>query len=384
MKKLYGRRFQVEGLNLERYLRAAADSGIPLKGARRFGRTLTGVAAEEHMAALEALARQGGWLFTPLEAVGANRLWERLRRRWPLAALLALALAGVCVALQWVWTVEVLDAGSYAGDVRAYLTEAGVRPFVWKSSVDTAALRGALEWRYPKVAWVEVGWRGTALCVRLVEGTPKGNTVDWHGSRDVVASRDGVIVSVVPVAGTARCKPGDVVRKGQVLIAGEERDGAETVRPVSARGTVKARVWDGATVRVSLREKQTEYTGKKLLRQTVRSPWFDLWGMEEDTFAQADIHAEELPLGGLFFPLWVRREECFEARITTQMRDLDEAKAEAGLAALRALARRVGYGEVFVDKWVDYCMIEDEILEASAVGERRIDIGQARERGDAS
>ena len=384
MKKLYGRRFQVEGLNLERYLRAAADSSIPLKGARRFGRTLTGVAAEEHMAALEALARQGGWLFTPLEAVGVNRLWERLRRRWPLAALLALALAGVCVALQWVWTVEVLDAGSYAGDVRAYLTEAGVRPFVWKSSVDTAALRGALEWRYPKVAWVEVGWRGTALCVRLVEGTPKGNTVDWHGSRDVVASRDGVIVSVVPVAGTARCKPGDVVRKGQVLIAGEERDGAETVRPVSARGTVMARVWDGATVRVSLREKRTEYTGKKLLRQTVRSPWFDLWGMEEDTFAQADIHAEELPLGGLFFPLWVRREACLEARITTQMRDLDEAKAEAGLAALRALARRVGYGEVFVDKWVDYCMIEDEILEASAVGERRIDIGQARERGDAS
>ena len=138
--------------------------------------------------------------------------------------------------------------------------------------MDTAALRGALEWRYPKVAWVEVGWRGTALCVRLVEGTPKGNTVDWHGSRDVVASRDGVIVSVVPVAGTARCKPGDVVRKGQVLIAGEERDGAETVRTVSARGTVMARVWDGATVRVSLREKQTEYTGKKLLRQTVRSP----------------------------------------------------------------------------------------------------------------
>ena len=128
--------------------------------------------------------------------------------------MLALALAGVCVALQWVWTVEVLDAGSYAGDVRAYLTEAGVRPFVWKSSVDTAALRGALEWRYPKVAWVEVGWRGTALCVRLVEGTPKGNTVDWHGSRDVVASRDGVIVSVVPVAGTATMQAGGCGAQG--------------------------------------------------------------------------------------------------------------------------------------------------------------------------
>ena len=80
------------------------------------------------------------------------------------------------------------------------------------------------------------------------------------------------------------------------------------------------------------------------------------------------------------FPYGCGARNVLKRRITTQMRDLDEAKAEAGLAALRALARRVGYGEVFVDKWVDYCMIEDEILEASAVGERRIDIGQARER----
>ena len=84
----------------------------------------------------------------------------------------------------------------------------------------------------------------------------------------------------------------------------------------------------------------------------------------------------ELPLGGLFFPLWVRREECLEARITTQMRDLDEAKAEAGLAALRVLARRVGYGEVFVDKWVDYCMIEGEFFAVSMTGEWRTEIGK--------
>ena len=53
--------------------------------------------------------------------------------------------------------VELIDAGTYAGDVRAFLEETGVRPFIWKSRVDTAALKEALEWRYPKVAWVEVG-----------------------------------------------------------------------------------------------------------------------------------------------------------------------------------------------------------------------------------
>ena len=63
-------------------------------------------------------------------------------------------------------------------------------------------------------------------------------------------------------------------------------------------------------------------------------------------------------------------------------RDLDQAKAEAGLAALRALGQKIGRNEVFVDKWVDYCMIEGEILEAVAMGERRIDIGRSEPRMD--
>ena len=68
--------------------------------------------------------------------------------------------------------------------------------------------------------------------------------------------------------------------------------------------------------------------------------------------------------------------------MTITWRDLDQAKAEAGLAALRALGQKIGRNEVFVDKWVDYCMIEGEILEAVAMGERRIDIGRSEPRMD--
>ncbi len=68
--------------------------------------------------------------------------------------------------------------------------------------------------------------------------------------------------------------------------------------------------------------------------------------------------------------------------MTVTWRDLDQAKAEAGLAALRALGQKIGRNEVFVDKWVDYCMIEGEILEAVAMGERRIDIGRSEPRVD--
>ena len=291
MKDHFLRRFQVEGLNLEKLLRLAAEREMDLLQVRRSGRRMTGLVAEKRLPELEELAAQGGWALRLGGYAGLSRWRERLKARWLVCALVLLALGGVLLSMQMIWAVELIDAGTYAGDVRAFLEETGVRPFIWKSRVDTAALKEALEWRYPKVAWVEVGWRGTVLQVRLVEGTPMGETVDWHGSQDIVASRDGVVVSVVPLAGTAMCKPGDTVRQGQVLIAGEEREGTDGTRPVSARGIVMARIWEGARVQVSLRENQTEYTGATFQRQYVSTPWFNLWPREESGFAQQDIHA---------------------------------------------------------------------------------------------
>lgn len=380
MKEHFLRRFQVEGLNLEKLLRLAAERDIDLLQLKRSGRRMSGLVAEKRLPELAELAAQGGWALRQGGYAGLSHWRERLKARWVVCAFVLLALSGVLLSMQMIWAVELVDAGTYAGDVRSFLEASGVRPLIWKSCVDTAALKEALEWRYPKVAWVEVGWRGTVLQVRMVEGTPMGKTVDWHGSQDIVASRDGVVVSVVPLAGTAMCKPGDTVREGQVLIAGEERMGTDGTRPVSARGIVTARVWEGAKVQVSLRENQTVYTGASFQRQSVCTPWFNLWPREDSGFAQQDIHGELMPLGGLFFPLWVRRETCLEAQVTVAWRNLDEVKAEAGLAALRALSQKIGRNEVFVDKWVDYCMIDGEILEAVAMGERQIDIGRPMPR----
>ena len=58
-----------------------------------------------------------------------------------------------------------------------------------------------------------------------------------------------------------------------------------------------------------------------------------------------------------------------------------EVRTEAGQAALDRL-KTLLYGYEIIDKWVDYCMIEGEILEAVAMGERRIDIGRSEPRTD--
>ncbi len=369
----------VEGLNLERLIRKAGEADISLENARRAPRSLKAQVLESRLPELTALCDKGGWRLTKGGRHGAGKLLSTLNKR---RLLLASGVAGTAVLLvsaMLMWTVEISGAGSYQADMLRFLTENGYTRIQWKNAVNMGQLRDELEWRYPKVAWIEVGFRGPALHVSVHEGQSMGEALTYEGCCDVVASRSGVVESVVTVAGTPMVKTGDLVKAGDVLIKGEERGENETVHPVAARGTVMARVWDGATIRVSMTDTETIYTGRTEKKTMVRTPWFPLWQTSESDFATQDISMTEIPLGGLFFPFVLQHQVCYEAKLSPKTRDLEEAKAEAALGAMRKLREKVGTKDKFIDKWVEYSMIEDEEMQAVAIGERLMDIGQRRD-----
>lgn len=369
--------FTAEGLNIERLVRQAGEQGIAMSGLRRSGpRKLSGMVPEDDLPRLSELAQTGGWRFEAGRRRGAGKWLDTLKRRWTLAVGGVLAAAALAMASQLIWRVEIINPGVYEADLRNYLEVLEVRPLRWKRSVDPGAIRDSLEWRYPEVAWIECGFRGMTLTVTVVEGVASGEALTHLGSGDVVAVRDGVIENVVTLAGTAQVKPGDIVRKGQVLIRGEERTSDDLLRPVSARGKVMARVWDGSSVRMSTLERETVYSGRQQQVMAAACPWFDLWQTEDSGFEQQDVAVHTVPLGGLFLPFSLRFETRMEADVSLRAREFEQVKAEAALAAMRGLREKVGGDDDFLTKWVDYSMIDDENLLAVAVGERVIDIAQ--------
>lgn len=376
------RRFRIEGLNMERLIRQAGENGITLHALRRKGRQISGMVAEEELTSLRALAERGGWRMEAGGRVGLGHLADQARGRLGLVIGGVIVSAMIAAASQLMWRVEVTGSETYAADIRQYLTEMGVQPVCWKGRVDPGKMRDALEWRYPEVAWIETGWRGVTLQIRVVEGTAPGETLSTDGSCDVVAARDGIISSIVTVAGTPVVQPGEIVRRGQVLIQGSERIAQGEMCPVAARGTVMARVWDAASVTMSAYEQRTVYTGRRYETHSVALPWFSLWKAEESPYAQEDVSLRVMPMGGVFLPLSVRWEEHLEARVTRQKRDEGQLKGEAGVAAMRKLRQKIGLDDDLVDKWVEFSMIESEQVCAVAYAERVIDIAR-QDREDA-
>jgi len=376
--KPWRRRLTAEGLNIERLICQAAGRNIELASLRRNGsKRISAQVAEDDIPLFRELAQQGGWVVHEGERLGLGRWADKLSRRRAAAAACAVLLVLLYASALLIWRIEIINGGRYEADIRAYLSGLDIRPFRLKAMIDPGDLREKLEWRYPEVAWIECGWRGMTLCIIVHEGIIEDEALTWTGAGDVIAKRDGIIDSLITLAGTPQVKRGDIVRKGDVLILGEERTSQGGIRPVSARGKVYARVWDGAKVQFSANELESVYSGRVSHGYTASLPWFDLWLPEPSAFEQEDVSVRTHPLGGIFLPFVFRSETKYEVQTYTRKRDEAQLRSEAGLAAMRKLKMSVENSDEFLTKWVEYSMIDDEVMCALAIGERVIDIGQA-------
>ena len=365
-----------EGLNISRLLGQAGERGIHLTHVQQTsGKKAVFRVRARDLSLLEEMIQRGGWRLQMGQRYGWGQVDAALRRRWLLTAAALAAGIALLICSRMVWRISIEAAGAYAPDVAAVLEAAGVRVPCLRNRVNLHEIQAELEWRYPEVAWVECGWRGTSLVIRLVKGEVHMQQKAEPGSSDVIASRDGVISSVVTVAGTPVVKPGDVVRAGEVLIRGEERaSGGETV-PVHAEGTVKARVWRSASVTMPLSETITTYTGNTQLVWTIETPWFDLWKLPKCDFAVYDTQVSKLHFGGIFIPTGLRVEKRLEAELSGAMRDRQDVQADAERAARCRLQEKLAPDESLIDIWGNCSMIDDETLLSVVTGEVLVDIG---------
>lgn len=375
MSRLLRVRFSMEGLGAEKLLNAARKQGVSLRARRTAGRGMTLECAARDYEVLAGLAKERGFAVGPAQGVGLLRWLHMLNRRRGLAAGALIAAALMGYSLGFVWQVRIEDAGAYLGEVRLFLAEQGVRPGVRRSTIDLASLREKLEWRLPQVKWVQTGWAGTALVVRIVEGVAPPGIETAGAPGDVVADRDGILWRLTTFAGTPMCREGELVKAGQVLIRGAEQGPDGTERPVKARGVALARVWVQTKIQTSLGETQSVPTGRAYGRLVLKTPWLALALGPEPDYLTWDVDVQETAVGGAWAPLWLRRETYWEAALEKVVRPAQETAQEAEKVALLALDRAT-IGQEVIDKWTDYSMIDRDIIMVTATAEIRCDIGR--------
>ena len=357
----------IEGINLEKLLRAAADSGIVIRLAQRKGtRAMRLRVRADQLKHLQLLCEQSGWECKVVRTGGLIRFLRLLRARPMLAPSLALAVVLVMFSSQMILLIRIEGAGKSAAEVCRVLADENIHSGRWKNLVSLDSLRARLAHRLPDLAYAGAYYEGSTLVIDC-RSAVVGENLTLDGGGDIVAAQSGIVSRIWASSGTPQVEPGQAVHKGQVLIAGFERRENGTQVSVQAQGSVLAKVYVSGEAKVSLHHIRVVETGQTRTRITVHTPWSQRVIREAAPFASQTTDKRIQRVVGLYLPLWREIETYAQTQVFSEERSKSDAASMAQGAAEKIALKQCPPDALILDKIVNYSMIDNEFVYASVV-----------------
>lgn len=375
-----GVKFVIRSSMAERLMERAQGEGIRFISASRTGeREICVWVRPKYEKSLSKLLEKFSIRFEISERRGMIRLFAFFKARFMLFFCGLIALAALLYISGRIWNIEV--SGASDGKIRAFLKSEGIKEGVLKGDIDPVGISRMIQVNFEGISFVGVKVSGTHL---LIDVHPENKAPDVYrinDARSLYADRDGVVEKVRVVSGQAMVKPGDTVKKGDILILGQEKTTADGgMKPVRAEGSVIARMWTTGTSECLTYETQKIYTGRKSADSKIQTPFFSKMLVRAEKFGSADESVRKMPVGGLFIPVYIVKTEYMEYTERRKMLSVREAQDTLGARAL-ADARRMADGNMYESKnWIDFT-VNDETIKAKAIVEWTREIAREEQGG---
>ena len=307
---------------------------------------------------------------------------RRLRERGSLPAGIALGLMLIILFTSRIWQVEALslDGMTNEEELRAIeqtAAELGALPGRLRSSLDQDMLALGIQARWPGLTHVGVRLNGVALQVEVAAEESAPEVYEITESRDLVALYDSVIVHVDALAGKAAVRAGDTVRRGQVLIRGEERTASDLMQGVRALGSVTGRMWTGAQCCLPTYKAVVKRTGNMNSSSVLRLGSWVLPLSDAPDYAHQEQQTELLPVGGLYLPVRIERTIRWETTEEIVPENTEALKKQGEAWALELARGNLPAGAQETAHWFDYSE-ENGMLHVRATIEAQAEIAAER------
>ncbi len=224
------------GLNIVRLLNYLCKSGLKLLSVTKCGQTCTITVQHKDAKALLGILSDRNYAVTQVQNFGSTTWLAFAKGHFVLILAIILMVVG-CAVLSNV-CCKIVVTGDVATDVVvAQMDALGVNVGTNLKGINIDHLENALATRLD-VMYAVVTRKGSILYVDTIAKKQINKPIDMHKRRDIVATCNGVIKSILCEQGTPLVKAGDIVKTGDVLIAGVRQFNDDTQEDVYALGKV--------------------------------------------------------------------------------------------------------------------------------------------------
>ena len=341
-------RFETDEKNAELVLNLLLKSGIVYRDlAVKDGKT---VLFCSHAAAkrLAAMCQRHGAEASFRIIYGLPGKYGAIRRR---AGLVVGALAALVVLIlgeSVIWDVRVTGCGRVltATETKEIFAELGVRPGVFRRSVNADRTAAAAVTVSDKLAWAAVNIRGTTAVIEVREQIdPPQETKDPFAGYDgvnLIAGKSGLVVDMEIISGKPVITRGRSVKKGDLLVSGIIDSTRIGFRLTHASGEVRAETVHEIEVEIPYKYEKKVCDGREeleiwLIFFSKEIKLFKKGGnaeAESDTIIKRDLIT--LP-GGKVVPIGLGTTRRIGYAVTDAVRSAEDAER----LARHELARRI-------------------------------------------
>lgn len=347
----------VEGVSVERFLNHLMRNGIKVYNVKKISSTKIEFNLDrEDIKAFKNVYRGSNFQVKIKQSTGLPFILKRIYKNKGMWICGVISLFLLIMTSQFVTDIYIqVPEGIKKEDIRKELYQVGLKPGVYKKSIDRKIVRENIMGKFKQIAYVSINVKGTNIFVNITKKDESQNSDENSNYCNIIAQKDGIIEKIVPRSGEAIVQEGDIVKKGDVLI-----NGANT----TAQPEVWAMTFYEAKKTSNYIDIKNQRTGNKKNVYTIS--FYDKKYKILRNIKYRDYEIEnnikELRLGDYTFPVKITVSTFYEVKKVENKIDVEKLKKELSSKVLKQLEYTIPVSARILDvkdKYnVDKSMIE--------------------------
>lgn len=335
-------RFRAKGGFPERFINLCSRENIPLWDISGGKLELSAKTTIRGYHRLRPCARKAGMRPRVAGRYGLPFFLHRHRRRIGLLCGAGAAVLIVCILSSMLWTIDVQGNETVSdAEILSVFEELGVHTGARRSKINVEEVQRTAARRLNDLAWLALNIKGSAAVIEVRERIPAPRVENDTTPRNILAARDGTILSLEVYEGEAAVKKGQAVLKGDLLISSVVTNKDLSVSFKHARGVAVAQTRHTVTHMVPFRQKVRRYTGEESRRY--RLSFFGLripFGFDRQPEGEAESFLYRNTLQMNHVPIPIYTETTLKRGYTEQ--EVTFTKEQALQAAAAEFERKAG------------------------------------------
>lgn len=212
---------RLRGTSPERFINLCCNKQIYIWNLSRIDEDYQFLISIKNYKKLKPIVRKTHMIPKITRKVGFPFYLQRYKKRKGFFAGVLICIILVYIMSLFIWDISILGGSKYTPEAMLkFLDDHDIRTGIQKKKINCQEIEEEIRLTYKDIGWVSAEIKGTRLIIKITETNMPTPAQEARDPSHIVASKDGIVKEIITRSGMPMVKPGDIVKKGDILVSG--------------------------------------------------------------------------------------------------------------------------------------------------------------------